>query len=430
MFALKHSPPQVERSDVLGRFLRATKDIEEGELIFDESPMVVGPKQLTVPVCLGCHKEITSTTPFIKCSRCNWPVCSQKCGDSPVHDGECRATRAAGARIKVEHFEQVNMMYACITVLRALALKDGPRKIWEDYTKFDSHLPERLKTTIYNKVNKEKVCFFILHYLNIKRYSDMEIMEACGKLDTNCFEIKQNGLNLRAMYRLASIMSHECTPNTRHTFGPDNSIFVYSTRKIKKDEIISATYTKSLFSTVQRLEHLNMSKCFWCSCSRCSGPTEGGSYMSGMKCSKCSGYLLPTDPLSLDSNWKCSSGSCSNEQRASGIKSGNLSITNEVKELDGNNLTSLTNFLTKYENLLGPFNHHIAEIKFKIVLMLGNNRNYMLSDLTREQLELKERFATEMLELADKIEPGSTKFRGQLLLELQIAQVLLNDIKY
>ena len=144
-----------------------------------------------------------------------------------------------------------------------------------------------------------------------------------------------------------------------------------------------------------------MSKCFWCSCSRCADPTENGSYMSGMKCSKCSGYLLPTDPLNLDSNWKCSSGSCSNEQRASGIKSGNLSITNEVKELDGNNLTSLTNFLIKYENLLGPFNHHIAEIKFKIVLMLGNNRNYKLSDLTREQLELKERFATEMLELAD-----------------------------
>ena len=68
---------------MLGRFLRATRDIEEGELIFDESPMVLGPKQLTVPVCLGCHKEITSNTPFVKCSRCNWPVCSQKCADKP-----------------------------------------------------------------------------------------------------------------------------------------------------------------------------------------------------------------------------------------------------------------------------------------------------------------------------------------------------------
>ena len=46
-----------------------------------------------------------------------------------------RATKAAGSRVKVEHFGQINMMYACITVLRALGLKEGPRKIWEDYTK-------------------------------------------------------------------------------------------------------------------------------------------------------------------------------------------------------------------------------------------------------------------------------------------------------
>ena len=57
---------KVERSDIMGRFLIATKDLEEGELILNESPMVVGPRQLTKPVCLGCHKEITSTTPFIQ----------------------------------------------------------------------------------------------------------------------------------------------------------------------------------------------------------------------------------------------------------------------------------------------------------------------------------------------------------------------------
>ena len=50
----------------MGRYLVATKNIDEGELILNESPMVVGPRQLTKPVCLGCHKEITPTTPFIK----------------------------------------------------------------------------------------------------------------------------------------------------------------------------------------------------------------------------------------------------------------------------------------------------------------------------------------------------------------------------
>ena len=62
----------------------------------------------------------------------------------------------------------------------------------------------------------------------------MEILEACGRLDTNCFELKidtKDGSrgNLRAMYRLASIMSHSCTPNTKHTFDPDYGINMYAT---------------------------------------------------------------------------------------------------------------------------------------------------------------------------------------------------------
>merc|ERR1712107_139755 len=154
-----------------------------------ESPMVVGPRQLTKPVCLGCHKEITPTTPWKPCVRCHWPVCSPACQDSPAHDAECRATKAAGSRVKVEHFGQINMMY-----------------------------------------------------------------------------------------RTACIMSHHCRPNTRHTFDPDNSINIYSTRRIKKGETISATYTNSLWSTNDRREHLKMSKCFWCECERCTDPTEFGSY--------------------------------------------------------------------------------------------------------------------------------------------------------
>ena len=49
---------QVERNDVLGRHLVATRDIPAGTLILNELPMVVGPRQLSKPVCLGCHREI------------------------------------------------------------------------------------------------------------------------------------------------------------------------------------------------------------------------------------------------------------------------------------------------------------------------------------------------------------------------------------
>ena len=52
----------------------------------------------------------------------------------------------------MEVYGQINMMYACITVLRALALMDGPQQIWMEYTKFESHLEERMQTEVYTKV--------------------------------------------------------------------------------------------------------------------------------------------------------------------------------------------------------------------------------------------------------------------------------------
>ena len=52
----------------------------------------------------------------------------------------------------MDQFGQINMMYACITVLRALSLKEGSSEVWKDYTQFESHLEERMKTEIYTKV--------------------------------------------------------------------------------------------------------------------------------------------------------------------------------------------------------------------------------------------------------------------------------------
>ena len=40
-----------------------------------------------------------------------------------------------------------------------------------------------------------------------------------------------------------------------------------------------------------------------------------------------------------------------------------------------------------------------------------------------EQLELKASLAEQLLSLASMVEPGSSRWRGQLLLELQVAQV-------
>ncbi len=147
---------------------------------------------------------------------------------------------------------------------------------------------------------------FMHHYLRLlTKYSDLEILEACGKLDTNCFEVRQGGLNLRAMYRTACLMSHDCTPNTKHTFrSEDYAISLYATVPIAKGSVISATYTQTLWSTINRREHLWTSKCFWCDCARCADPTELGADSSAIRCTDCQGLVRSAAPLDDKSDWK------------------------------------------------------------------------------------------------------------------------------
>ena len=59
----------MERNDQLGRFLVAKIDLPAGQLIFNELPMIVGPRQLTKPLCLGCHKELKDPKSVVNCSR-------------------------------------------------------------------------------------------------------------------------------------------------------------------------------------------------------------------------------------------------------------------------------------------------------------------------------------------------------------------------
>ena len=97
----------------------AQTDLKPGQLIFNELPMIVGPRQLTKPICLGCHKElkevkytcsrfVTSSLTLISSlyrllvfGRCGWPVCSKKCEDSQYHDLECRIMRAGGQKVNI-----------------------------------------------------------------------------------------------------------------------------------------------------------------------------------------------------------------------------------------------------------------------------------------------------------------------------------------
>lgn len=51
---LQCSPMRVSFNDKVGRYYVATRNIKPGEIVLREAPLVIGPSQVTPPVCVGC----------------------------------------------------------------------------------------------------------------------------------------------------------------------------------------------------------------------------------------------------------------------------------------------------------------------------------------------------------------------------------------
>lgn len=67
---------------------------------------------------------------------------------------------------------------------------------------------------------------------------------------------------------------------------------------ITKGSTLYTSYAHTLDPTMLRREHLNLSKFFECDCARCADPTELGTHMSSLKCTKCdNGIILSSSPL-------------------------------------------------------------------------------------------------------------------------------------
>lgn len=95
-------------------------------------------------------------------------------------------------------------------------------------------------------------------------------------------------------------MNHNCVSNTAHSIDPDDSYRVYlrAAVAVPAGGELYGSYTHALLPTLLRREHLLESKHFACACNRCSDPTELGTHMSSLKCSKCdNGVVLPLDSL-------------------------------------------------------------------------------------------------------------------------------------
>ena len=177
------APYSVASSPQFGRHIVATRNIVQGEVLFQEDPLVFGPQAEGTPLCLSC---MSVTDCSFLCPSCGYPMCGLECAQDQVHREEC-AILAKGPRHVFVEQEVQEEAYHVILPLRLLLLgKKGPQlRIVEGMVE---HTEERKKGEYWLEA-EEHVVRLLREDCGQKQWSEEEIQGVVGRLELNCWEI-------------------------------------------------------------------------------------------------------------------------------------------------------------------------------------------------------------------------------------------------
>ncbi|KAA0203419.1 hypothetical protein HAZT_HAZT011229 [Hyalella azteca] len=418
-------PWKINKCPELGRYFLATRDIAPGELLLSDSPLLIGPKQITEPVCLACYRPVDGQ---YRCKKCGFPMCDADCQQAEAHEPECEAVSESGMPVKVSLFGQNNSLYECIMPLRLLSLRDNQTSLWRRLMTLESH-DERRSRTENAAITQRTVVDIIRERLKIDRYDEDLIKKVLGIIDTNAFEIRLPDSSIQGVYSQGSMLEHSCIPNTHRTFDADLNLVVRAAVPIRRGSHLTSCYTEVLATTAVRQEHLLTSKFFTCHCPRCVDPTELGTYASALMCPNCpktskatktsaaaaaaksklappTSVVIPTDPLSPSSDWKCIT--CSTPVDPDYLVRMTSVMTEEAEELESTNPTirSCEQFLEKWAPTFYTNHACLLNIKYALIHLYGSEEGYELASLAPMQLLRKEALCRQVLAVADCLVPG------------------------
>ncbi|XP_042235254.1 SET domain-containing protein SmydA-8-like [Homarus americanus] len=400
---------RIEWNPKQGRYLVAARDIKAGEVVFGEEPLVVAPKPGAGSTCLACLRALKES--WVGCNGCGSPLCSPHCGGAGHTAEECK--RLTGLGLKQDSSNKnllIKQLNVLLTPLRTLLLMEKSPGKAAVIAALQSNADLRQKLPIGRFV-EEKVAGPLRRQLSLQVGSDI-VQHLCGVFDTNAFVISLgNNRCGRGLFPLGALMNHSCIPNTQHWYK-DGVLIVRALKDIPKGESLTNTYAPTLWGTQARAAHLAGSKLFTCTCERCLDPTELCSHISSVACRGCKdGLLVP--PYAPRGPWEChicgtsvSSGAVEAMVRAAGA------AVSRVPQGDKASLSATVDHLSR---VVGGGHYVTVELKFALVLAIMTQP---LSDVTEDDLSRVVDLTKELLRLAACIDPGMSRFRGVLLLEL------------
>lgn len=404
----KSLPYKICSSSELGNYLVASRSIKAGEVVFTDSPLVVGPSAITLPVCLACYVPVDGS---YKCPKSGWPLCGPTCAKKVENSPEVVIPSQCDAKFEIEDFNEPCYLYECVTILRALVLQKAAPNKFKTLMAMQSHIEERRGTAIWERT-KERVIDVMKKTLGIMvfealcpeyDFSDETIQTIQGIMDTNKKEIRLSYADIEALYPVACLIEHSCQPNVKLNYSKHFQLSIIAGRDIEEGEHLSIMYTHALWGTIARRDHLNITKKFWCCCNRCSDNTEFGTNFSTIYDD---GHpMLPIDPLDADSEWVCEK--TGKKKTAYEVKVMLSEIGKELEDIQLNgSIDDIEQFIESKAKVLHPNHYHMATAKHNLLQMYGRTEGFLIQDMTEEQLNRKIELCRENLDLLYKLDPN------------------------
>lgn len=409
-----------------GKILVAIRNIEPGEKIITKLPLIVGPITVKDVICVSCFRKIDENSTE-KCSSCDLKLCSKTCVSKQEHSNFCNLFKQKNVKAG-----QCPNLFTHLIPLKILMLKSI------DFKTFDSIV----SNYVYDEP-KERLSSVVLELSKLcdqlgLASTDEELSKILVISKKNFVGINSSKAgNIKGLYPTVPLLKQNCVPNTKNVFVEEgNQLNIYATVLIKKGEMLKTNFSEPLWGTLDRQTYLKTMKYISCACDRCKDSKELDTYISSIYCQKCKDALLEdispkvvsSNPLDTDADWFCEK--CTNRIPGKQIAFGNKSLLREISGPNMNQPKSLEHFLFKYGEILHPTNSFSLRVKFSLVQLYGNTESFEYNDMPLELLERKIYLCNELLEIADKIDPGYSRFRGILLQELQTSMVLQAKKEY
>lgn len=93
-------------------------------------------------------------------------------------------------------------------------------------------------------------------------------------------------------------------------------------------------------------------------------------------------------------------------------------LFDELEMLDPNSIKDYEDYLKRYANVLHQNHYLILSAKHSLCQLIGRSDGYIINELDLTQLQRKEEYCRDLLNVVNVLEPGASRLRGIICYEM------------